>query len=212
MAGIVIHGTPGSTYTWSAEIALVEKKVPYELAAVAIGAHRVMPHLAKHPFAKVPVLDHDGFELYETQAILRYVDQVFPGEPLQPSDPREAARMNQIVGIVDSYFFRAVGPGILLNRLFPDAVRGGPPDEAAVAAAIPVARTSLSQLDRFLGDRGFLAAERFSLADIMALPLVHYLLLTPESALLEPHPRLRAWHERLMARESVSKTNKNVFQ
>ncbi|WP_437588708.1 glutathione S-transferase family protein [Sorangium sp. So ce1000] len=212
MTGMVIHGTPGSSYVWSTEIALAEKKVPYELVTVVFGAHRVKPHLDKHPFAKVPVMEHDGFELYETQAILRYVDQVFPGEPLQPSAPREAARMNQIVGIVDAYFWRAVGPGIMAHRKFSEAVRGGPPDEAAVQAAIPVVRTSLEQFDRFLGDRAFLASERLTLADIMVFPLVHYLLLTPEGALLEPHPRLRAWHERLIARESVSTTNKNVFR
>ncbi|KYF79637.1 hypothetical protein BE11_04395 [Sorangium cellulosum] len=127
MTALVVHGTPGSSYTWSTEIALAEKNVPYELAVVAFGAHRVSPHLDRHPHAKVPVIEHDGFTLYETQAILRYVDQVFPGEPLQPGDPREAARMNQIVGIVDAYFWRAVGPGILYNRLFPESLRGGPP-------------------------------------------------------------------------------------
>ncbi|WP_437962309.1 glutathione S-transferase family protein (plasmid) [Sorangium sp. So ce119] len=212
MTALVVHGTPGSSYTWSTEIALVEKKVPYELAAVPFGAHRVSPHLDRHPFAKVPVIEHDGFTLYETQAILRYIDQVFPGEPLQPSDPREAARMNQILGIFDAYFRPAVAPGILFNRLFPDALRGGPPDEKAVQAAIPVARTSLAQLDRLLGDRAFLASERFTLADIMVAPLVHYLLLTPEAALLEPHPRLRAWHERVMSRESVRTTDKKPFR
>lgn len=93
------HGTPRSIYTRSAEIALAEKKIPYALAAIPIGAHRVTPHLAKPPFAKVPVIDHDGVELHETQAILRYVDQEFPGEPLQPSESREAARMSQIVGV-----------------------------------------------------------------------------------------------------------------
>ncbi|WP_433934621.1 glutathione S-transferase family protein [Sorangium cellulosum] len=212
MTALVVHGTPGSSYTWSTEIALAEKNVPYELAVVTFGAHRVSPHLDRHPYAKVPVIEHDGFTLYETQAILRYVDQVFPGEPLQPSDPREAARMNQIVGIVDAYFWRAVGPGILYNRLFPESLRGGPPDEKAVQAAIPVARTSLAQFDRFLGERAFLASERFTLADIMVVPLVHYLLLTPEAALLEPHPRLRAWHERVMSRESVRTTDKKPFR
>ncbi|WP_437694223.1 glutathione S-transferase family protein [Sorangium sp. So ce176] len=86
------------------------------------------------------------------------------------------------------------------------------PDEEAVQAAIPAARTSLAQLDRFLGDRAFLASERLTLADILVAPLVHYLLLTPEAALLEPHPRLRAWHDRITSRESVRSTDKNPFR
>jgi glutathione S-transferase len=40
----------------------------------------------RQPFAKVPGFEHDGFALYETQAIMRYVDERFPGTPLQPED------------------------------------------------------------------------------------------------------------------------------
>ncbi|WP_437670024.1 glutathione S-transferase family protein [Sorangium sp. So ce131] len=205
MSRTILYGTPGSTYVWSAQIALAEKKIPYEFAEVAFGAHREMPHLGRHPFAKVPAFDHDGFVLYETQAILRYLDQVVPTPPLQPSDPREAARMNQTVGIVDAYFWRAAGPGIVGQRLFAP-MRGLAPDEAAVAAAVPVVRTSLAELDRLLGERQFLASDQLTFADIMVLPIVRYLQLTPEASLLEPHPRLRAWSERLSARESVRKT------
>ncbi|KYF87901.1 hypothetical protein BE20_24520 [Sorangium cellulosum] len=205
MSRMIVYGTPGSTYTWSAEIALVEKKIPYELVEVAFGAHLLPPHRERHPFAKVPVLDHDGFRVYETQAILRYLDQVVPSPPLQPSDPRDAARMNQAIGIVDWYFWRAAGPGIVGQRLFA-AARGLAPDEAVVQAAVPVVRTSLSELDRFLGDRQFLAGDRLTLADIMVLPIVRYLQLTPEASLFDPHPRLRAWCERLRSRESVKET------
>ncbi|WP_437303143.1 glutathione S-transferase family protein [Sorangium sp. So ce388] len=205
MSRTIIYGTPGSTYTWSAQIALVEKKIPHELVEVAFGAHLQPPHRERHPFAKVPVLDHDGFVLYETQAILRYIDQLVPSPPLQPSDPRDAARMNQAIGILDAYFWRAAGPGVVGQRLFA-VMRGLAPDEAVVQAAVPVVRTALSELDRFLGDRQFLAGDRLTMADIMVLPIVRYLLLTPEASLFDPHPRLRAWCERMSSRDSVRET------
>ncbi len=205
MTHTILYGTPGSTYVWSTQIALAEKQIAHEFVEVPFGAHKEAPHRERHPFAKVPALEHDGFVLYETQAILRYLDQIVPAGPLQPSDPREAARMNQTIGIVDAYFWRAAGPGILGNRLFAP-MRGLQPDEAAIEAAVPVVRTSLGEFARFLGEREFLASQALTLADIMVWPIVRYLLLTPEASLLDPHPRLRAWCERMSSRPSVQAT------
>ncbi|MGH7091237.1 MAG: glutathione S-transferase N-terminal domain-containing protein, partial [Stellaceae bacterium] len=99
MANPIVYGPAGSTYVWSARLALAEKGVTHELVPMAFGAQRDEPHLSRQPFAKVPAFEHDGFALYETQAIMRYVDERFPGAPLQPEDVREWSRMNQIIGI-----------------------------------------------------------------------------------------------------------------
>ncbi len=58
--------------------------------------------LARHPFAKVPAFEHDGFRPYETGAIVHYRDEVFPGPPPQPTAPRARARMIQIMSVIDS--------------------------------------------------------------------------------------------------------------
>jgi len=50
-------------------------------------------NLARQPFGKVPAFAHDGFALYETQAILHHVDEVFAGNGLQPSDAKRRARI-----------------------------------------------------------------------------------------------------------------------
>lgn len=84
MANPIVYGPALSTYVWSARLALAEKGVTHELVEVPLGAHREEPHLSRHPFAKVPAFEHDGFTLYETQAIMRYVDERFAGTPLQP--------------------------------------------------------------------------------------------------------------------------------
>ena len=67
----------------------------------------------------------DGFALYETQAIMRYVDERFPGTPLQPEDVHEWSRMNQIIGIVDAYAWPSIAGAILFNRML-----GGDPTHA----------------------------------------------------------------------------------
>ena len=75
MAHPIVYGPAGSTYVWSARLALAEKGVTHELVDVRFGAQREEPHLERQPFAKVPAFEHDGFALYETQAIMRYVDE-----------------------------------------------------------------------------------------------------------------------------------------
>ncbi len=108
MAHPIVYGPAGSTYVWSARLALAEKGVTHELVHVPFGAHREEPHLSRQPFAKVPAFEHDGFALYETQAIMRYVDERFAGTPLQPEDVHEWSRMNQIIGIVDAYAWPSI--------------------------------------------------------------------------------------------------------
>jgi glutathione S-transferase len=66
-------------------------------------------HLTRHPFGKIPAFEHAGFRLYEAGAITRYVDEAFPGPPLQPAEPQARARMNQIISIADSYAYRTAG-------------------------------------------------------------------------------------------------------
>src|SRR5438046_187019 len=62
----IVYGTAGSTYVWSVRLALAEKGVAHELVEVGFGPHREEPHLSRHPFAKIPAFEHDGFQLYET--------------------------------------------------------------------------------------------------------------------------------------------------
>ncbi len=50
---------------------LVEKGASFRLSPVMPGTLKVEPHVSRHPFGRVPVLEHEGFMLYETQAILR---------------------------------------------------------------------------------------------------------------------------------------------
>src|SRR6202049_4461 len=108
MARPIVYGPAGSTYVWSTRLALAEKGVAHELVEVGFDAYREASHLARHPFAKVPAFEHDGFALYETQAILRYIDEGFPSAPLQPTDLHQFARMNQIIGIVDAYAWPSI--------------------------------------------------------------------------------------------------------
>ncbi|HLY46013.1 MAG TPA: glutathione S-transferase family protein [Stellaceae bacterium] len=206
MARPIVYGPAGSTYVWSARLALAEKGVAHELVEIGFGAHQQEPHLSRHPFAKVPAFEHDGFALYETQAILRYIDEGFPSAPLQPTDLHQFARMNQIIGIVDAYAWRAIAAGIIFNRVLAPRL-GLPADEKAVERALPQARLCLSEIARLQGEQPFLAGERISLADLMVVPLLYYFARQPEgAAALAEHSSLRAWLARMEERQSFQVT------
>jgi len=206
MARPIVYGAAGSTYVWSARLALAEKGVAHELVEVGFDEHRQEPHLARHPFAKVPAFEHDGFALYETQAILRYIDEGFPVAPLQPTDLHQFARMSQIMGIVDAYLWPSVVGGILFNRIL--APRFGlPVDENAVVAALPRARLCLAEIARLMGDQPYLVGERVSLADLMVIPLLYYFGRLPEGeAALAEQPSLLPWMRRMEERQSFQVT------
>jgi glutathione S-transferase len=207
MANPIVYGPALSTYVWSARLALAEKGVTHELVEVPLGEHREEPHLSRHPFAKVPAFEHDGFTLYETQAIMRYVDERFAGTPLQPEDVHQWSRMNQIIGIVDAYAWPCIAGTILVNRVLVPRLRGGSPDEAAIEAALPRARLCLSEIDRLMEDHRFLVGDHVSLADLMVIPLLYYFGNVPDGrAPMAEHPKLQNWVGQMETRQSFQVT------
>ncbi|MBV9586327.1 MAG: glutathione S-transferase family protein [Alphaproteobacteria bacterium] len=191
---------------WSVRLALAEKGVAHELVEVPFGAHREEPHLSRHPFAKVPAFEHDGFTLYETQAILRYIDEGFPVAPLQPTDLHQFSRMNQIIGIVDGYGWPSIAAGILVNRVLAPRF-GFPVNEEAVTKALPRARLCISEISRLMGDNPFLAGDRITLADVMVIPLFYFFGKLPEGeGPLSEHANIRPWMRRMEERQSFQVT------
>ena len=124
MSEFVIYGHPASPFLRSVCLALEEKGAPYRIAAFGPGGMRSEDHLKMHPFGRVPVIDHGAYRLYETQAILRYIDAVFPRPALQPADPKAIGRMNQIIGINDWYLFPQVARIIAFHRIIGPALMG----------------------------------------------------------------------------------------
>ena len=163
-------------------------------------------HLARHPFGRMPAIEHGDFRLYETQAALRYIDRILPDPLLTPSDPRGEARMNQLMGVNDWYFFQQVAAPIVFGRAI--APRFGlPADEARIAAALPQARVCIGEIARLLGGQAFMAGDELSLADLLLAPQLSFLPAFAEGQdMLEPHANLRAWIERMEARPSMAAT------
>jgi glutathione S-transferase len=207
MSEFTVHSVPGSPFGRAVLATLEEKGVPCRISPVALGTMRSAEHLARHPFGRVPVLEHDGFMLYETQAILRYLDRVLPRPALTPTDPKRAARMDQVMNVNDWYLFHDVGSVIVFHRVIGPQVLGLAPDEAAIAAAMPKALTVFNELARLLGEKPYFAGETLSLADLMLAPPVEFFAMIGEwSALGAPHANLVAWLNRMQERPSMKAT------
>ena len=130
---VVLHGYRYSVYLRIAAMTLAEKGVAWAHVEVDPFADTVPPdYLALNPFGRVPTLVHDGFALYETTAITRYVDGAFGGPSLQPGDVRHRARMNQIIAVADAYGYWPMVRQVFSQRVFNPA-RGRAADEAAMA-------------------------------------------------------------------------------
>jgi glutathione S-transferase len=212
MAKPVVYGPAYSTYTRTVRLALEEKGIDYDLIEVDLlaGAAKASEHLARHPFGKVPTFEHDGFELYETDAIIRYVDAAFPGPDLEPADVKSRARMAQAINVIGGYAYPCMIGQIFIQRAVMPMM-GNTPDEAAIAAALPQARTSVTALENLLDGNACLAGDRLSLADLLLIPVYDYVAQTPEGEkLLAEAPNLRRWWDRVRTRESVTRTRPSL--
>ena len=203
-----LYGADYSVYVRVVRMTLLEKGVDHELVPVDVFAEGGPPgwYRERHPFGRIPAFEHGALRLYETAAIARYVDEAFDGPPLQPDDPPGRATMNQIVGLLDAYAYRALVWDIYVERVSKPK-RGAVPDEARIAAAMPVAETCLAELARLRGDGPWLAGNRLTLADLHAAPMFFYFLKAVEGrALLSAQPGLGAWWTAISDRRSFIET------
>jgi glutathione S-transferase len=209
MSDPVVFGAAYSVYVRIARLALVEKGIPYRLAEVDIFADGGPPagYAERHPFGRIPAFEHDGFRLYETGAIARYVDEAFAGPALMPGDAKGRARANQVVSIVDNYAYPAMVWGI-----FVEAVRaplqGRTSDAAKIAGALVKSATCLGALEALAaGESAALLGKDISLADLYLAPVMRYFTMAPEgAALLARCARLARWWAWMQQRPSMAAT------
>ncbi len=209
MAAPLIYGPSFSTYTRTVRLVLEEKGVDYDLKPVNImtGEAQAASYIRHHPFAKVPSFEHDGFSLYETAAIARYSDRAFPGPSLQPSDPKHAARMDQIISIIDSYAYGAIVRKLVWQRLVVP-MQGAQGDESIVQESLDLVRLCLSEFEHLKGEHEFLAGPEITLADCFLAPIFAFLTMTPDAeTLLQPTSGLRQWWERVSQRPAMQRTS-----
>ena len=201
MADLVLYGIPQSTYVRSARMALVEKGVPYTLEHAAPHSETIN---RVHPFGKMPGMQHGDFTLYETSAILRYIDEAFDGPKLVPADLRRRARMEQWMSSINAYYDRTMIRQLVLQYAFPPS---GTPDRAVIDKAAEDAKRQIAVLDEALAEGPYLLGTDISLPDLLLCPILFYFFRTPEGeAMLANAKNIQRAGEKIRARKSYVDT------
>jgi len=216
-----IYGMEVSTCTQKVLMVLAEKEYDAELVQVNVlkGEDKLPEHLKRQPFGEVPVLEDDGFVLYESRAIIRYLDQRLPGRSLTPSDIRTRGLMEQWMSVEQSYFSEPVYDLVRSSSVY-DMVWNSeaamhfppPPDKAKLAKATEEVGRVFDVLDRVLAQQDYLVGPMFSLADVTFMPYIPYLLAAGGGEILNARASTAAWWKRVSARPSWHKLGKVVGQ
>jgi glutathione S-transferase len=205
MPNVTLFGFPRSVYVQMAGIVLTHKEVPYAFHDLETEMN-TPTHLALHPFERVPILRHGDFVVYETAAIVGYIDDEFDGQKLTPADPRQRARMNQWISAINGYYYPYLIYHVSHERnVFPQL--GIPSDEKVVAHAMPKVEVCLQAMERELSDSSeFLLGPELSLADFCMLPIIHAFGFAPEAQFMYPKfPAICAWLERMESLPTVKR-------
>jgi glutathione S-transferase len=206
---LVLYYGSGSPYAWRAQLALEHKALPYELKVLSFSAKdtRKPEFLALNPRHRVPVLVDDDFALYESNAIVEYLDEAWPatGARLFPGDVRTRALVRRLILEVDNYFDKATDP--VIEQAFYTK-----PEERDAAKFENGCKAVIDEFALFTkAMRGEFLAGPLSAADYAFYPMVAFLkrceVKMPEfdsDALLTPG--LRAWKSRIEALPYFDKT------
>jgi glutathione S-transferase len=200
-----LYGHPMSTCTRKVLATLAEKGQEAEFVLVDImkGDQKQPAHLERQPFAKVPAIDDDGFWLYESRAICRYLDEKLPGTKLTPTGLQDRALMEKWISVEFSYFSPAAMK-IVFELVF-HKMAGKAPDMEIVKSARETVAHCFDVAEKTLTKQDYFGNKQFSLGDIDWMPYVQYLFAAEQGDLITSRPGMKAWWERVSTRPSWKK-------
>lgn len=208
MSMVLYYGS-GSPWAWRVQLALEHKALSYErkVLSFAAGDTRKPEFIALNPRHQVPVLVDGDFVLYESNAIVEYLDEAYPatGAPLFPGDVRTRALVRRLIMEVDNYFDAAIDP--LTTQAFNKKPEERDPQ--LIAAGRKAVMDELALFGKAM--RGDFLAGSLSAADFALYPLVAFLkrceMRVPgfdADGMLTP--QVRAWKGRIEALPFFDKT------
>ncbi|KIY44818.1 glutathione S-transferase [Fistulina hepatica ATCC 64428] len=201
-----LYASPVSTCSKRVATVLFEKKIPYELVPIDLTKfeQKTPEFLEKQPFGVVPYLDDDGYIIYESRAICRYLEAKYPnqGPTLIPTDLKALGHFEQAASIEYSNF-DPFASGVVSERVFKPRKGLGPTDEAKVSALLQTLNTKLDAYDKILSKQKYLAGDEITLADLFHLPYGTMLTATGCDFLTsKSKPNVARWWADITARAS----------
>jgi glutathione S-transferase len=184
-------------------LAAEELGVDYQVVPVDLmkGETKSPEHLARHPFGKIPALEHDGKFLFESNAIIRYLGAMANSE-LYPQDPYQRAKIDQWI----EYFAHQAGrwcTSIWFQKCIAPKYFAEEADPKSVADAEQSLLEIMPTLNQVMGQSEWIAGKNLSLADIVAFSLV--MGYQDAGIRMNDFPHFEAWYERYSERPAVKK-------
>ncbi|KAG2031205.1 glutathione S-transferase [Suillus americanus] len=201
---VKLYGFPTTTCTRFVALICREQNIPYELIHVnlAKGEHKQPAFTAIQPFGQVPYIDDEGFILYESRAIARYLIKKYPnqGTSLIPSDPKAEALFEQAASI-EAFNFTAFVAPIIAEKVF-KPYRGLQPNEELVSELFASLLPKLDAYDLILSKQKYLAGDSVTLADLahLAYGTAFYELGVSFAEVFDSRPNFTRWWKDISSR------------
>lgn len=209
MAQFILHGSPASTYVRTVRLLLEEKGLTYDLRDVSFvtGENKTEAFGLLHPYNKMPVLEDGDFKLYETIAIVNYIERAYPqGNSFRPTDVKAQANMERLINAYSSYMFGPMIGKVVWERVV-EPLKNNQPDESIVNDALPIVTRAMRMLNEELGENTYFIENKASLFDFFLAPSYAYLMMVDElKKLHEELPNLKRWYDAISATDSFKAT------
>jgi glutathione S-transferase len=206
---VEIFGVDASTFVRTALMACIEKGIPHRLVNGPIGdgsGLKSPAYLAINPYGRMPAMRHNGLIVFETSAILRYLEAEFGGRSLIPAAPKLAAIAEQWNSAIGFSGHRNLVVNYLFHYIFPKGP-DGTPDRAAIERDLPAMKRELEILEGGLERGTYFCGEEPMMPDLLLVPILEYVRRMPEGGQEMAHkPRLLHLMEAFGERESYGRT------
>ncbi|MGH7831167.1 MAG: glutathione S-transferase family protein, partial [Candidatus Binatia bacterium] len=180
---IELYWGSGSPFAWRVMLTLEVKRLPYEskLLEFSKGDHKSPEYLKLNPRGKVPTLKDGNFVLWESVAIMAYLDRKYPEPPIFGKTAEETGLIWRWISEAESYMTPPGGK--LATAVF---FGKGLDQKDELQAAVAAIRDELSRADAALAKSHWLVGSQISAADIALFPLVQSLLRVASKAEAKP--------------------------
>jgi glutathione S-transferase len=192
-----LYAHPYSNNSMRAQLYLDEKGLPYEYVTVDLfkGEHKEPPYLAINPRGQVPCIVDGDIRVYESVAIVQYLEHRYAEPPLIPREPVAMAKCIRLIG----EFNQKLDPTNIFGSVKFRGMR-----RAELGERLEKMLAECRTWEGYLGDGPYFTGDEYSIADIVVLPFFGTVI-DGMGLPARDFPRLHAWYERCKLRPAVAK-------